>query len=131
MATKKPDVTVAQYLTFQLEACRKTQREIATEIGYSNANVLTMFKQGLTKVPLHVAPKLAAAIGVDPGNFLRMALNEYMPELLPVIETFVGGLASKNEQAILKVIRSATKGSDPVLTKDTEKSLEKWARSLI
>jgi len=128
MAGKKSDVTVARFLSFQIDASRKTQREIASEIGYPNANVITMFKQGLTKVPIPVAPKVAVAIGVDPGFFLRMVLDEYMPDLLAEIEKHVGGLCSKNELAIVRVIRTATKDKDPELPKPAEKPLLSWAR---
>jgi hypothetical protein len=127
---KKGDVSVAEYLTFQLNSSKKTQREIANEIGYTNANVITMFKQGLTKIPVHVAPKLAAAIGIDPGHFLRMCMNEYMPELLPEIEIHLGGLCTKNEMAMIKAIRTVTKDADPVMDKEQEKKLLVWARDL-
>lgn len=127
---KKGGISVAQYLSFQLDSSKKTQREIANEVGYSNANVITMFKQGLTKIPIHVAPKLATAIGIDPGHLLRMCMDEYMPELLPEIETHLGGLCSKNELAMIKVIRAATKDADPVMDKEQAKQLAAWAKSL-
>jgi len=54
----KPKLTVAQYLTMKIDESGKTQREIATEVGYDAANVITMFKQGSTKLPLNtVGPK--------------------------------------------------------------------------
>jgi hypothetical protein len=127
---KKGDKTVAQYLAFQLDSSKKTQREIANSIGYTNANVITMFKQGLTKIPIHVAPKLAAAIGIDPGHFLRMCMNEYMPELLPEIEAHIGGLCTKNEMAMIKAIRTVTKDADPAMDKEQEKDLVAWAKKL-
>jgi plasmid maintenance system antidote protein VapI len=125
--TARAGKTVAEYLAFQLDATTKTQREIAKELGYPNSNVITMFKQGLTRIPIPIAPKLAAAIGIDPGYFLRMCLEEYVPELLPVIEQYVGGLCTKDELEIISVIRKATKGETIKLTKDSEKSLAKWA----
>jgi plasmid maintenance system antidote protein VapI len=131
MSTKPSrNVSVAEYLAFHLDASNRTQREIANEIGYTNANVITMFKQGLTKVPPHVAPKLAKALGLDPAMFLRMVLQEYMPELLEVVERQVGGLCSQNEFQMLKVIRSATKNADPVMTKEQERKLVVWAKDL-
>lgn len=128
--TKKGDIAVATYLSFQLDSCKKTQREIAHEIGYSNANVITMFKQGLTKIPIPVAPKLAVAVGIDPGHFLKMVINEYMPDLLESIEQHVGGLCTKNELAMVNVIRHATKDRDPAMTKEQEKKLISWAKEL-
>lgn len=129
-STKKGDVAVAAYLSFQLDSCKKTQREIANEIGYPNANVITMFKQGLTKIPVAVAPKLATAVGIDPGHFLKMVINEYMPELLDNIETHVGGLCTRNELAMVRVIRTVTKDRDPAMDKEQEKKLISWAKEL-
>ena len=37
---------------------RKTQREIATEIGYDKPNMISMFKTGEAKVPLCKIPAL-------------------------------------------------------------------------
>ena len=43
MSTK---TTVAKYIERQLALCGRSQKEIATECGYSNANMITMFKTG-------------------------------------------------------------------------------------
>lgn len=128
---RRPEVSVAQYLTFHLEATHKTQREIALEIGYDKANLITMFKQGLTKVPLHVAPKLAKAIGVDPVYFLRMCMREYMPDVLESIEDTIGAFPTQNETKVLKLLREVTKEEDyPVATKEQERTLREAFKTL-
>lgn len=125
-------MTVAQYLDNQIAICGKQQNEIAAEIGYTRPNIITMFKQGLTKVPVNIAPALARAIGVDPNLFTRMVLKEYMPEVLKAIEESVGGLATVNESQILEVIRSATKGKDPKMTtKAQEEAFTRAAKELL
>ena len=129
--TKKSEKSVAEYLAFHLDNSKRTQREIAQELGYANSNVVTMFKQGLTKIPVAVAPKMAIAIGVDPGQFLKMVLNEYMPELLPEIEKHIGGLCSQAELELVKVIREATKGTDPKADESDKKALAVWAKGLV
>lgn len=128
---KKGDMSVAQFLAFQMDASKKTQRDIASEVGYKNANVLTMFKQGLTKVPISTAPRLATALGIDPGFFLKMVIQEYMPELLTEIEKHIGGLCTRNELRMVNVIRDATKGKDPELDEDQAKRLAAWAKGLL
>ena len=129
--SKKPEVTVAQYLTFQLDATHKTQREIADEVGYSKSNIITMFKQGLTRVPLATAPKLAKALGVDPIYFLRLCMREYTPEILEAIESTIGDLPSSNESKILDVLRDATDHQDPALmTKAQGDALRKLFKEL-
>ena len=87
--------TFAEHLTKLIERSPKTQREIALECGYSKSNLITMFKQGLTKVPIEAVPKLAKALDEDPAVLLRMALREYMPAALKTIEEYLGHLPSK------------------------------------
>ena len=72
--------TVAAYLTQAIEESGKLQREIAQELGYDNQNVITMFKLGLTKLPLNKVGPMAKALGVDPGYLLQVVMQEYMPE---------------------------------------------------
>lgn len=86
--------TFAEHLTKLINRSPKTQREIALEIGYSKPNLITMFKQGLTKVPIEVIPRLAKALDEDPAVLLRIALREYMPEALKTIEAHLGRLPS-------------------------------------
>ena len=63
----KPKMTVAQYLTIKINESGKTQKEIATEIGYDAANVITMLKQGITKLPLNTDGPIAGQLNVDPA----------------------------------------------------------------
>ena len=60
---KKPyqDTRLAKYVeTRVLELkFKKSQAEIAEEAGFLNANMLTMLKQGATKLPLDRVPALA------------------------------------------------------------------------
>ena len=66
----KPKMTVAQYLNTKINESGKTQKEIATEIGYDSPNVITMFKQGLTKLPMNTIGPIARALEVDPVYLL-------------------------------------------------------------
>lgn len=127
---RKGGVRVAEYLAFHLDASKRTQRDIANEIGYANANVLTMFKQGITKIPIAVAPRLAVALGVDPGHFLRMVIDEYMPDLLSEIEKHMGGLCTRNELTMVRTIRTVTKDKDPEMSDELKKKLIAWANGL-
>jgi transcriptional regulator with XRE-family HTH domain len=83
-------VTVAEYLTAQMKICGKSQKQIAAEVGFPKANVLTMLKHGSTKIPLHRVPALARSLGVDPARFMRLVLEEYSPEILEAIESSLG-----------------------------------------
>jgi transcriptional regulator with XRE-family HTH domain len=113
MPTTPRTPTVVQILTTRLAACGKTQREIATEIGYDKANIISMFKQGITKVPVNKAPALARALGIDPAYFLRVVMNQYEPEAWAVIDRVTGGcVLSDNERNLLRQYRRAAGGHD-------------------
>lgn len=108
---------MARLLTVKIQelAPVKTQRQIAHEMGYSNANLISMFKRGESKVPLDKIPALARAIGVDPGFLLRMALQSYLPDLAKVIEETFAFPASPNEKAFIEWARERTDHTDPIL----------------
>lgn len=99
MNIERKKLTVAEYLTQQIDLCGKSQREIATEIGYENANIITMFKQGHTKIPLNQVGPLATALGINPANFMRMVLEEYMPETWEAVECALGCMILSEEEA--------------------------------
>lgn len=112
----KTKMTVAQFLTRKIDESGKTQREIATEIGYDAANVITMFKQGSTKLPLNTVGPIARALDVDPVFLLRLAFNEYFPETFEAVEHALGStIVTENERKLLDQFRRCTEGSDPEL----------------
>lgn len=112
-AKKTPlTITVAQYLETQLAACGKQQAEIAREVGFEKANVITMMKQGKTKLPLAKVGKIARALGVDGVNLFRLVMNEYYPETWEEIEgIFQHRVLTENELAVVNAMRVANVGS--------------------
>lgn len=108
--------SVAAFLHIKIDESSKTQREIAKEIGYDNPNVLSMMKHGETKVPLEKIPAFAKALNVDPGNLLRLGLEQYWPGLRDVIKNVFGHIASENELALLKPVRVAFRDADPAFS---------------
>jgi hypothetical protein len=66
------------------------------DVGFEKANIITMLKYGSTRIPLSRIPALAKSIGVNPGMLMRMALNEYQPEVLKAIEECLGPIQTKD-----------------------------------
>jgi transcriptional regulator with XRE-family HTH domain len=91
------ELTVAGFLTSQIEKSGKTQTQIALETGFPRSNFITMLKQGSAKVPIRKVPALAKALGVEPALFLRVVLNEYQPEMLATLESVLGPLPTATE----------------------------------
>lgn len=130
MATKAARVTpagapkprnVAEYISWQIQLCGKSQTDIAREVGFDKPNVITMIKQGKTKVPLAKIGSMAKALEVDPVHFMKLVLSEYLPDLLEVIQAITAQpLITQNELEFINVIRSANV-VNPKLRTDTER----------
>lgn len=99
--------TVAQYLTLLINNSEKTQRQIAQEIGYTKPNIITMFKQGLTKLPLEKIGPLAKALEIAPDDLFFKVMSEYMPETFEALSPFLcGQMLSKEELQLLDNYRT-------------------------
>jgi len=99
--------TVAQYLTYHINNSEKTQRQIAQEIGYAKPNIITMFKQGLTKLPLDKIGPLAKALEIAPDELFFKVMTEYMPETFEALSPFICGLMlSKDELEMIDNYRT-------------------------
>ncbi len=106
-------ISVADYVTHQIVLSGKSQKDIAEELGYEKPNIITMFKQGKTKVPINKVPEFAKALGVDPIHFLRITLLEYAPSIWEVVEKLLGKtMVSENELEIIQIIRESADGAD-------------------
>lgn len=96
---------------------KKSQAEIAHDAGFVNPNVLTMIKQGSTKLPLDRVPALAKALDTDPRRLFLLAFEQSGGEtLMHALEEIFGTVVTRNEVAWLKAIRDASDHSDPNLT---------------
>jgi plasmid maintenance system antidote protein VapI len=101
-------LSVAQFLTLHINQSDKSQTQMAEELGYPNPNIITMFKQGRTKIPLNIIDKLAQVLDFDPIYFLRLVLHEYDPQTLVVIDKILGRVfITADEMAIIETVRAA------------------------
>lgn len=121
----------AKLFAYYVDTGHFNQREIAIMAGYTRPNIITMFKTGDTKIPLDKVPVLSEILGIDPKKFLRVALKEYMPELLETIESVQSVIVTDNEVEILKELRGLTNDTDPELAASEQReALRMFAESL-
>jgi len=100
--TTKPTTSkTAAFLARAIEFSGKTQREIAAAAGFSKPNILSMMKQGQSRVPIERIPALASATHVDSAYFLRLAMEEYHPAAYAVIVDTIGEPLTENERDVL------------------------------
>lgn len=119
-SNKKANYTVAQYIEQQINLCGKTQLEIAEESGFPKANVITMIKQGKTKLPKSKIGAFAKALGVDPIHLFRLVMQEYEPESWEVIQQFGFNqpVVTQNELEILEVVRQSNVQNPKIRTEE-------------
>jgi len=115
-------VTVAEYLAQQIHLSGKTQAEIAREAGFNKPNIITMFKQGATKLPIGKIGPVAKALEIDPMHLYMLAMQEYEPETWNALRESVlrQPLVTSNELEIIHVIRQS-RISNPKIRTDDEK----------
>ncbi len=118
---------IAIYLAKQIDALQgvKSQREIAAEMGYERANIVSMFKTGEVKVPLEKIPDMAKALKVDPAFLFRLAMEQYWPDRHDAIGAIFGSVTTVNQRALLKRISELTGEDDPEPTPELDKRLTK------
>lgn len=114
---------VAKLIEELIENSGKKQKEISEELGYEKPNIITMFKQGQTRLPIPKVPLMAKALDVDPVYLLRVVMEEYEPETWAVIESLIGGAPSTSEREVLATFRSICGKRDVKPTPEEKKEL--------
>lgn len=105
----RPNITVAEYLTQQINLCGKTQSEIAREAGFNKPNIITMLKQGATKLPMAKVGAMAKALEVDPLHLFKLVMQEYEPDTWQTLQETIlkQPFVTHNEMEIIEVIRQS------------------------
>jgi len=116
-------ILVKDYLAAAIEASGLKQNEIASKVGYSAPNIITMMKQGKTKLPPNKVPAFAEALGVDKLHFLKLVMQEYQPETWAVIEECAGEhLVTADEITLLQIIRDQADGRSLRIHNDNDRA---------
>lgn len=119
----KPNITVAEYITQQVNLCGKQQLDIAREAGFNKPNIITMIKQGKTKLPMAKVGTMAKALGVDAAYLFQLTMQEYEPDTWEALKDFVfkTPLLTQNEIEIIETIRQSNV-PNPKLRTDAERA---------
>lgn len=107
---KKEISKIAAFVGSRLDEIRdrRNQREIAEISGYANQNMITMIKQGQTKVAIDRVHSLAKALEVDQKYLMRLALEQfYSPAAIRELEAALCDMTAK-EQRLLTAFREAS-----------------------
>lgn len=88
-----------------IDASSKKQWEIARDVGYEKPNIITMFKQGVSRVPAEKVASFAITLGADPADLLLLWFSEYNPALLADLQRHVGLLCNSEERQWITGLR--------------------------
>ncbi len=118
---------VAAFIAAAIERSSKTQLEISAEAGFPRSSVLSMIKQGQTKMPLARIPQMARALEVDEVEFFRLAMGEYMPELLRICDQmYACERLTEGEAALLYEVRQGMNGHGVRMTPRVRAALARF-----
>ncbi|WP_417271118.1 helix-turn-helix domain-containing protein [Celeribacter sp.] len=96
---------------------RKTQKQIAHEAGFVNANMLSLLKAGASKIPIDRVPALAKALETDPAYLMRLVLEQSLGKTAAqAIVDVCGAPVTEREKQWLEALREASDDSDPRMT---------------
>jgi hypothetical protein len=82
---------VARIIASRIEVTGKLQKDIAAKVGFENANMITMIKQGRTRLPLDKVGPMALALEIDPLDLLQLCMKEYHPATWKAIAPLLVG----------------------------------------
>jgi len=82
-----------------------TEQELAARLGYPNANVIKLFRKGITRVPLDKVVPIARLLQIDPGDLMREWYRAYYPAGLIDIEEQIAPLLTADEKSWIGGLR--------------------------
>lgn len=123
MATQVTDIKQGRYAAYidsLITISSKNQATIAKEVGYKNANNLSLIKSGKIPLPIDKVRPLANALGADPVRLMLMVLEERHPELLEFFRDEGTAPLSPDEKLVLDAFRKRFDGQQGAADKVVE-----------
>jgi transcriptional regulator with XRE-family HTH domain len=103
---------------------RKNQLQVAKEAGFPHPNMLSMIKNGKSRLPLQKVPALAEALEIDPALLFRSALSEIWPGYERVVLRIFGDVLTLEEREMIAFMRHVCDGKVPQLDYRLEKAIK-------
>lgn len=97
---------VANYIARRIEISGQFQKDIAEKVGFDKPNMITMIKQGKTRLPLDKIGPMAKALEVDPVQLLKLCMEEYHPNTWKAIAPFLESAMTSDERRLLNALRA-------------------------
>ena len=126
-------LNVAQFLEAQINSSDKSQQDIADEVGFSKATMVSMIKLGKAKVPLDKARSIARSLGLDEKDFFFRCFEEYLPSIYDELVDLQGNqpILTDNEVEMIQRIRKARPENPGIKTAEQNSAFEKFIDTLV
>lgn len=122
---------VASFIASRIEETGQLQKDIASKCGFDKPNMITMIKQGLTRLPLDKVGPMAMALETDPVQLLKMCMEEYQPATWKAIEPFMETAMTRDELRLITALRAWIGGPFlSALSNDSRSHFDKFIVSL-
>lgn len=116
-------VPVFEILRDALNATTKKPAELAVEMEYKSANVLSMLKSGAMSLPLNKVVLVGRALGIDTTYLLTAVDRENQTNLVEIIQDALARpVISDNEMKLVMLMREASHGLDINLDNEVHES---------
>ncbi|WP_446917139.1 helix-turn-helix domain-containing protein, partial [Klebsiella pneumoniae] len=93
---QEPKGRYRPFMTAAMMTSGKTQAQVAKEIGFENANNISLIKSGRAHLSVDKVIPFARAVGAPPDEFMMMYLSERIPEVYEFVKKI------KDENEVLK-----------------------------
>lgn len=125
------NMAIADYIAKAIQTSNKSQKEIAKDAGYQNPNILSMLKQGQSKLALDRVVALARALDQPPEELFRLVLNRIYPDPAdnPLMTIFRGVIPTQTEVTILDEVRKAARA--PINLQDGDPKIEEIVNAIV
>ncbi len=120
---------VARFIAARIGASGKLQKDIAEKAGFEKPNMITMVKQGRTRLPIDKIGPMAQALEIDPVALFSMFMEEYHPNTWKAIAPFLESAMTADERRMLGSIRAFIGG--PFLAAMSDDAKEHFDRFLL
>ena len=101
---------LARYISVRVAESRKSDTQIAEEVGLEDGQNILMLKNGTMQVPIEKVGVLAKSLNADPVELLTLCLHEYFPDTYGSISEFLDAALTIDELAFVRALRSAVGG---------------------
>jgi hypothetical protein len=104
--------TVRELIAHRQNELSKSDEALSAQTSVA-ARVIALIKEGKAKLPIVNVPATARALEVPEGRLLRIALHEYSPELLQIIDSVWQPMdLTRNVRDLIKKYQRISKGRD-------------------